>query len=44
MTFQQKLKKCSRQQLWKEYCGYFDLSIKEYMYIQLRLMQEQIKA
>ena len=42
MTFQQKLRKFSKQQLWNEYCGYLDLNIKEYMYIQRRLMQEQI--
>ena len=42
MTFQQKLRKFSKQQLWNEYCGYLDLSITEYMYIQRRLMEEQI--
>lgn len=44
MTFQQKLRKFSKQQLWNEYCGYLDLNIKEYMYIQRRLMQEQINS
>lgn len=44
MTFQQKLKKFSKQQLWNEYCGYLELNIKEYMYIQRRLMQEQISC
>ena len=44
MTFQQKLRKFSKQQLWNEYCGYLDLNIKEYMYIQRRLMKEQINA
>ena len=42
MTFQQELRKFSKQQLWNEYCGYLDLSITEYMYIQRRLMEEQI--
>ena len=42
MTFQQKLRKFSKQQLWDEYCGYLELSITEYMYIQRRLMEEQI--
>ena len=42
MTFQQKLRRFSKQQLWNEYCGYLDLSITEYMYIQRRLMEEQI--
>ena len=44
MTFQQKLRKFSKQQLWNEYCGYLDLNITEYMYIQRRLMQEQINS
>ena len=44
MTFQQKLRKFSKQQLWNEYCGYLELNIKEYMYIQRRLMQEQINS
>ena len=44
MTFQEKLHKLSRQQLWNEYCGYLDLNIKEYMYIQRRLMLEQVSS
>ena len=44
MTFQQKLRKFSKQQLWNEYCGYLELNIKDYMYIQRRLMQEQINS
>lgn len=42
MTFQQELKKYTKQQLWDSYCGYLDLSLEEYMYIQNRLMDEQI--
>lgn len=43
MTFQQKLKKYSKKELWNEYCGYLDLSLTDYMYIQNRLMEEQIR-
>ncbi len=42
MTFQQELKKYTKKQLWDAYCGYLDLSLSEYMYIQKRLMEEQI--
>lgn len=43
MTFQQELEKLTKQELWDAYCGYLDLSLSEYMYIQNRLMQEQIE-
>lgn len=43
MTFQKQLKKMTKHQLWNEYCGYLDLSLSEYMYIQNRLMTEQIE-
>lgn len=43
MRFQDRLKKDSRTDLWKEYCGFLDLSIEDYMYIQNRLMEEQIR-
>lgn len=42
MKFQDRLKKESRADLWKEYCGFLELSIDDYMYIQNRLMEEQI--
>ncbi len=42
MTFQQKLKTLSKKELWNDYCGYLDMSIGEYMYVQKRLMEEQI--
>ena len=42
MNFQQKLKYLTKAELWNEYCGYLDLKIDEYMYIQNRLMEEQI--
>ncbi|NLA87033.1 MAG: GH3 auxin-responsive promoter family protein, partial [Clostridiales bacterium] len=43
MKFQDKLKKHTREQLWSEYCGFLDLSVTDYMYIQNRLMDEQIR-
>jgi len=44
MKFQDKLKAFDKEQIWNEYCGFLDLSIKEYMYIQNRLMEEQLSA
>lgn len=43
MRFEEKLKRHDKQLLWKEYCGFLDLSLSEYMYIQKRLMNEQIR-
>ena len=43
MRFQDRLKKDSRTDLWREYCGFLELSIDDYMYIQDRLMEEQIR-
>ena len=43
MRFQERLKRDSRTDLWKEYCGFLELSIDDYMYIQNRLMEEQIQ-
>ena len=43
MNFEAKLKKKKYDQLWQEYCGFLDLSLQEYMQIQRRLMEEQIK-
>ena len=42
MRFEEKLKKCSHQQLWQEYCGFVDMSLADYMYTQRRLMEEQL--
>ena len=42
MRFEDKLKKCSHEQLWQEYCGFLDMSLADYMYTQRRLMEEQI--
>ena len=44
MRFQEKLKTYDKKQIWTEYCGFLDLSICEYMYIQRRLMDEQLRA
>ena len=42
MRFEEKLKKCSAEEIWEEYCGFLDLSMKEYMQIQERLLMEQV--
>lgn len=43
MRFQDKLGIESKESLWKEYCGFLDLSLPEYMNIQKRLLLEQIE-
>ncbi len=43
MNLDKKLKKKQYEAIWQEYCGYLDLSMKEYMEIQKRLMMEQIE-
>ena len=43
MRFEDKLKMCSREQLWQEYCGFLDLDMEEYMNIQNRLLMEQMQ-
>ncbi len=43
MKFFEKLKNNGRSQIWREYCGFLDLSLSDYMYIQDRLMEEQIR-
>ncbi len=42
MRFQDKLGIETKKSLWKEYCGFLDLSMTEYMNIQKRLLIEQI--
>lgn len=42
MTFEEKLKKNSPAEVWEEYCGFLDLSLREYMDIQRRLLMEQV--
>ena len=43
MKFEDKLKERKDWELWKEYCGFLDLTIEEFMAIQNRLMLEQIR-
>ncbi|MEG1163162.1 MAG: GH3 auxin-responsive promoter family protein [Anaerovoracaceae bacterium] len=42
MKFEDKLNEYTSEQLWKEYCGFLDLTVDEFMGIQKRLMAEQI--
>lgn len=44
MKFQDKLKKYPKEQVWREYCGFLELNLDEYMYIQRRLMAEQLRV
>ncbi len=43
MKFSEKQKVNTRQQMWQEYCGFLDISIEDYMYIQNHLMTEQLR-
>ena len=43
MKLEEKLKIRGKKEIWDEYCGFLDLSIEEYMLIQNRLMDEQIR-
>ena len=43
VRLQDKLKKRDAKTLWDEYCGFLDLDIQQYMYIQKRLFAEQIR-
>ncbi|NLV15694.1 MAG: GH3 auxin-responsive promoter family protein [Syntrophomonadaceae bacterium] len=42
MLLYDKLQKMKNHEIWQEYCGFFDLSVEEFMQIQDRLMLEQI--
>ncbi len=42
MTFKQELKQLSTAQVWEKYCGFLDISVEQFMQIQLRLLQEQL--
>ena len=42
MRFEDQLNRQEYAQIWQEYCGFLDLSLEEYMFIQKRLMQEQV--
>lgn len=43
MKFEDKLKEHRDWELWKEYCGFLDLTTEEFMKIQNRLMMEQLR-
>lgn len=43
MKLEEKLKLRGKKEIWNEYCGFLDLSMDEYMLIQNRLMEEQIR-
>ena len=43
MRFQEKMREYSKEELWREYCGFLDLSLPEYMTIQRRLLLEQVE-
>lgn len=43
MRYADKIKDDNNVDVWNEYCGFLNLSIEEYMKIQYRLMQEQMK-
>lgn len=42
MRFEDQLNRQEYAQIWQEYCGFLDLSLEEYMFIQNRLMEEQL--
>ncbi|MCF0141795.1 MAG: GH3 auxin-responsive promoter family protein [Parasporobacterium sp.] len=43
MLFKEKLKRCSKEEIWDEYCSFLDLTMGEYMDMQKRLLAEQIR-
>lgn len=44
MRYEDEAKRADRMQLRQAYCGFMDLGIDSYMYIQRRLMEEQIRT
>jgi hypothetical protein len=42
MRYEDEAKRTDRMKLWQAYCGFLDLNLDDYMFIQKRLMQEQI--
>ena len=42
MNLDEKLSARMYKEIWQQYCGFLDLSMKEYMALQKRLMEEQI--
>jgi hypothetical protein len=43
MNATEMLKRGLKQEIWKKYCGFLDLSMEEFMYIQERLLMQQIE-
>ncbi len=43
MNATEMLKKGLKKEIWKKYCGFLDLSMDEFMYIQEHLLMEQIQ-
>lgn len=43
MILEQKLRKKQYDQIWRQYCGFLDISLTEFMEIQNRLMLEQLE-
>ncbi len=43
MRFQEKIREYSKEEIWSEYCGFLDISLEEFMYIQRRLLLEQVE-
>ena len=44
MNLEQKIKNKKYDQVWQEYCGFLNFSLKDFMEIQNRLMLEQLQA
>lgn len=44
MKIDEKIRRNTKPSIWREYCGFLDLSMEQYMQIQDRLMMEQIRA
>lgn len=43
MNLSELLREHKYKEIWKQYCGFLDLTMEEYMNIQNRLMEEQMK-
>lgn len=39
MRFEDKRRAYAKEEVWEEYCGFLDLSLKDFMHIQHRLLQ-----
>lgn len=43
MLFKEKLKRLPKDEIWDEYCGFLNMDMTEYMDMQFRLLDEQIR-